>query len=114
MDFFPLRIRSFTNFVTRRSWNFGSGRILRLATTRRRGIFFYPLRPAPMHPGVFVGASNCVGESGRLPRVRGKRSGECCEGDQLRAQLGRLAPYLERLCLRPATPTESSVPRMMW
>ena len=29
-------------------------------------------------------------------------------------QLGRLAPYFERLCLRPATPTESSVPRTMW
>src|SRR5947209_13656795 len=29
-------------------------------------------------------------------------------------QLGRLAPYLERDCLRPCTPTESSVPRMMW
>src|SRR6218665_2258646 len=114
MDFFPLRIRSFTNFVTRRSWNFGSGRILRLATTRRRGIFFYPLRPPPAPRGVLGGASSWGGESGGPPGVRGKRSGECCEGDQLRAQLGRLAPYLERLCLRPATPTESSVPRMMW
>src|SRR5215210_7943247 len=27
---------------------------------------------------------------------------------------GRLAPYFERPCLRSLTPTESSVPRMMW
>ena len=29
------------------------------------------------------------------------------------APLGALAPYFERLCLRPATPTVSSEPRMM-
>src|SRR5204863_4386709 len=28
--------------------------------------------------------------------------------------LGGLAPYFDRLCLRPATPAVSSVPRMMW
>ena len=28
--------------------------------------------------------------------------------------LGRLAPYLERPCIRPETPWVSSVPRMMW
>src|SRR5712692_959131 len=38
IDFFPLRIKSLTNFDTSRSWNFGSGKIFRLATTRRRGI----------------------------------------------------------------------------
>ena len=27
---------------------------------------------------------------------------------------GRLAPYLERACIRPETPWVSSVPRMMW
>jgi hypothetical protein len=27
---------------------------------------------------------------------------------------GRLAPYLERLCIRFATPDVSSVPRTMW
>src|SRR3990172_13060753 len=37
-DFLPLRIRLFTNFATSRSWNFGSGRILRFSTSRRRGI----------------------------------------------------------------------------
>src|SRR6266702_1016866 len=30
------------------------------------------------------------------------------------ASLGRLAPYLERDCLRSFTPAASSVPRMMW
>src|SRR5437588_12535775 len=30
------------------------------------------------------------------------------------AALGRLAPYLERDCLRSFTPAASSVPRMMW
>ena len=28
--------------------------------------------------------------------------------------LGRLAPYLERACIRPETPWVSRVPRMMW
>ena len=28
--------------------------------------------------------------------------------------LGRLAPYLERPCIRPDTPWVSRVPRMMW
>lgn len=28
--------------------------------------------------------------------------------------LGRFAPYLERLCLRPLTPAVSSAPRTMW
>lgn len=28
--------------------------------------------------------------------------------------LGRLAPYLERRCVRLATPAVSSVPRTMW
>ena len=27
---------------------------------------------------------------------------------------GRLAPYLERLCLRSPTPAQSSVPRIVW
>ena len=30
------------------------------------------------------------------------------------AALGRLAPYLERDCMRSFTPAASSVPRMMW
>ena len=32
---------------------------------------------------------------------------------QAQNYFGRLAPYLERLCKRPLTPTESSVPRTM-
>ena len=28
--------------------------------------------------------------------------------------LGRLAPYIERLCMRPWTPWQSSLPRTMW
>src|SRR5882724_12655406 len=31
---------SLMNLASRRSWNFGSGRILRLATSRRRGMFW--------------------------------------------------------------------------
>src|SRR5512143_1924999 len=38
VDFLPLRIRLLTNFATIRSWNFGSGRIFRFSTSRRRGI----------------------------------------------------------------------------
>src|SRR5438105_4550772 len=40
MDFLPLRMRTLTNLVTRRSWNLGSGRIFRLSALRRRGIWF--------------------------------------------------------------------------
>src|ERR671930_465288 len=36
--FLPWRMRLLTNFETSRSWNFGSGRILRFSTSRRRGI----------------------------------------------------------------------------
>ena len=32
----------------------------------------------------------------------------------LGSPFGALAPYFERLCLRPATPAVSSEPRMMW
>src|SRR5512135_1879276 len=38
VDFLPLRIRLLMNFATMRSWNFGSCRILRFSTSRRRGI----------------------------------------------------------------------------
>src|SRR5258708_17091931 len=38
MDFLPLRIMSFMNFASTRSWNFGSGVIFRFGTSRRRGI----------------------------------------------------------------------------
>src|SRR5690606_24742783 len=55
-------MRSLTNLVTRRSWNFGSGRILRLATTRRRGMG----RP---QLGIRKGAEN--GSAGTLGAVLG-------------------------------------------
>ena len=35
-------------------------------------------------------------------------AGAACPG------FGRFAPYLERLCVRPATPAVSNVPRTMW
>jgi hypothetical protein len=58
---------------------------------------------------------NCVGEI----KVAPQGAGQATYADETKVisdpnQLGRLAPYLERPCLRPATPTESSVPRMMW
>src|SRR5512133_721265 len=46
VDFLPWRIRLLTNFATIRSWNFGSGRIFRFSTSRRRGIETYPSRLA--------------------------------------------------------------------
>src|SRR6266542_5175065 len=46
VDFLPLRIRLLTNFATIRSWNFGSGRIFRFSTSRRRGISTFSLARA--------------------------------------------------------------------
>src|SRR5512134_2680038 len=48
VDFLPLRIKLLTNLATTRSWNFGSGRIFRFSTSRRRGIdrFLYALAGA--------------------------------------------------------------------
>ncbi len=62
-----------------------------------------------------MGASNCVGELRKAPQGAGQAS-QSNETKVISSgnQLGRLAPYFERLCLRPATPTESSVPRTMW
>ena len=46
--------------------------------------------------------------------VRGTSHGLGLGKSYLAEAFGRLAPYLERLCMRLATPTESSVPRTTW
>src|SRR5207247_9988881 len=49
-----------------------------------------------------------------VSRVRGNRtSNRAFATTHFPASLGRLAPYLERDCLRSFTPAASSVPRMM-
>src|SRR5262249_44283589 len=59
---------------------------------------------------------DCAGRSGtapgRLSRGEARRSG--VPGSRTPCLPSRLAPYLDRACLRSATPWESSTPRMMW
>src|SRR5262245_7070032 len=94
-DFLPCRITEFMNLEITKSLNFGSGLTSRLSALCRRDMCFLPqpvklasssLRPVPL-------ARASVG------------------GDDLCKKahyLGLLAPYLERLCLRSATPWVSS------
>src|SRR5450830_36994 len=116
-DFLPDNIRTLTNLAT--SWlpNFGSGRISRLGTSRRRGIsipFSLQLR---------------VQDKSLLPLADGHHSHPLTrpitdrhissglnptKKNYFLAALARLAPYFERACLRSLTPWVSRAPRTMW
>src|SRR6266545_2489110 len=75
-DFFPLRIKLLMNLATTRSWNLGSGRILRFSTSRRRGMdplggALGPVLGAPLlaalHPdGVEGPADDVVADAGEV------------------------------------------------
>src|SRR6478752_1322987 len=96
-DFFPSSMTEFMNFERTISPNFGSGRISRFSGRRRRDIgCFLSLQPGP-EPVDPLQSSTLMGAlSGAYSRVD---------------YLGRLAPYLERDCLRSLTPCVSSTPR---
>src|SRR5215510_2412201 len=98
-DFLPCRIIEFMNLEITKSLNFGSGLTSRLSALCRRDMCFLP------QPVKLASSSVCPARS--RSRVGGDHL--CKEAHYL----GLLAPYLERLCLRSATPWVSSTPRMM-
>src|SRR5690349_20597470 len=106
--FLPCHIMELTNFVTRSDPYTGSGSTFRLA--------MYPFR------GISASSSWLLAVSSQLSALSPIFSlqnswplfGRRLKSDDRRLPyaLGRLAPYFERLCLRPATPTASRVPRI--
>src|SRR5690242_3646437 len=102
-DFLPWRIIEFMNLEITKSLNFGSGLTSRLSALCRRDMCFLP-QPQTCFIQLHLGPP-CAA---LLKAAVG--------GDDLCKKahyLGLLAPYLERLCFRSATPWVSSTPRMM-
>src|SRR3954451_17514086 len=98
-DFLPSSMTEFMNFDRTISPNFGSGRISRFSGRRRREIGkFLSLQPVPEPVGTHQNAILMGALSGAYSRD----------------YLGRLAPYLERDCLRSLTPWVSRTPRSTW
>src|SRR5216684_693695 len=95
--FLPCHIIELTNFVTRSDPYTGSTSTFRLA--------MYPFR------GIQLLALSCRAISYCSPLIFLAHDQRRTAHDRPYA-FGRLAPYFERLCLRPATPTASSVPRI--
>src|SRR5215472_10515708 len=94
--FLPDHIMELTNFVTRSDPYTGSGSTVRFAICPLRGI---KLALAPRHYPWPTPASPVTGG---LPTS---------SADDY---FGLLAPYFDLPCLRFATPTASSVPRITW
>src|SRR5437762_7045403 len=99
VDFLPSHIIELMNLLTSVEPYTGSARPSRLA--------MYPFR------GIVVSISF---EADCLPGANQQIFFKMADNhppttDDVFYALGRFAPYLERLCLRPATPTASSVPR---
>src|SRR5262245_46065850 len=95
-DFLPWRMIEFMNLEMTKSLNFGSGLTSRLSALCRRDIVF------------FLSQTNLHFQT--VPRRSSSRGHQPCKKAHY---LGLFAPYLERLCLRSATPCVSSTPRMM-
>src|SRR5574343_581512 len=123
--FLPPSMITFMNLDSSTLPNLGSGRISRLGTSRRRGIFYLYLASV----GTVSGTARAIQDSHLLdPRrtpafgvttldsaPRGEQH-RMIQTDKSRAYLalGFFAPYLERACLRSFTPCKSSEPRTMW
>src|SRR5690349_2402552 len=113
-DFLPDSIRTLTNLATSVLPNFGSGRISRLGTSRRRGISI------PSYLQLSADSALAKDPHGlSLTRPSGRLNLTFkCDLDMTRPQdyllapaLARFAPYFERACLRSFTPWVSSAPR---
>src|SRR5690606_28345392 len=114
-DFLPDSISTLTNLATSTLPNFGSGRISRFGTSRRRGISIpFCLQLSPLH----VALANGHRTTHLLDPIRGRLDSAWPRTTRRTlnyffAALARLAPYLERACLRSLTPWVSSAPRTM-
>src|SRR6516225_1541328 len=104
--FLPPSMITFMNFDSSTLPYLGSGRISRLGTSRRRGIsnLFASV-------GTVSGTARVDGNSHLLDPTAGHYARQARQGRRTplndrrpQAFLGRLAPYLERACLRSFTP----------
>ena len=86
------------NLVTSGDPWIGSASVSRFATIALRGIEPHSRRSS------FAASNTGGGPSFVRPRTRSLPRYDFC----------RFAPYFDRLCLRPSTPIESSVPRTTW
>src|SRR5881628_229693 len=101
VDFLPRSIMMLMNFVTSRLPNFGSGSTSRLAAPVRRMADSGSL-------GRLGAVLSSKGGSAPLPSLHpiggaGKAGARTRHPPHRYAPLGALAPYFDRLCLRPAT-----------
>src|SRR5262245_17827402 len=111
--FLPSSMMTLTNLVRSELLNFGSGRISRLGTSRRRGIDF--LLSSVVAPVRLNDSGHRMQPHGAgLRLTRPPMCGRNLEFQLGQLAFGRLAPYFERDCLRSLTPWVSSEPRTMW
>src|SRR5258706_9758196 len=121
--FLPPCMMTFMNLASSTLPYLGSGRISRLGTSRRRGMFS-PLQllqlAFPFRGPRGSSDSRLLDPHGQF-RASGHYAASSPPGldstDKLQttqAFFGRLAPYLERDCLRSFTPCRSREPRTMW
>jgi len=104
--FLPESITTFMNLANSTLPNFGSGKISRFGTSRRRGISI------PFLSSVGTLSPSACQMTNHL-HSRCFPVGHCVYA-VFYFFLVRLAPYLERDCLRSLTPCRSSEPRTMW
>src|SRR4029079_3391644 len=113
--FLPDSMITFMNLDRSTEPNFGSGRMSRLGTSRRRGISHLSVsvgasvEPAPRRSPGRKAARTChlLGGTQAPPRHAPRRTGRgvgVSLGRPDQAFFGRFAPYLERDCLRSLTP----------
>src|SRR5438105_2401401 len=114
--FLPDSMITFMNLERSTEPNFGSGRISRLGTSRRRGISLFLLLQLARTFARASGATDFWGHPLTRP-IRAESFNDLqavfpvCR--RRYAFFGRFAPYLERDCLRSFTPCRSSEPRTM-
>src|SRR3978361_2109258 len=102
-DFLPDSIKTLTNLATSVLPNFGSGRISRLGTSRRRGIsipFSLQLRLLPQRSRVAIITNHLLDHYDRFNSINGQRSRPA----YFLPALARFVPCLERAFLRSFTP----------
>src|SRR5882672_9993009 len=98
-DFLPDSIKTLTNLATSVLPYFGSGRISRLGTSRRRGIsipFSLQLRLLPQHSRVAIITIHLLDHYDRFNSIKWAD----VKTAYFLPALARFVPYLERACLR--------------
>src|ERR1044072_5723931 len=108
--FLPPSMITFMNLDSSTLPYLGSGRISRLGTSRRRGIFLTSLlQLASLRDTARTDGSSHLLDptAGHFVRCTRQARRTPMEHSKAQAFLGRFAPYLERDCLRSFTPCRS-------